>query len=544
MPTNTEPMLGNTDSSWLEDDGLLTRRKALQVGGTGLVAVTGASSLLAACGGTSSGTASTAAASGGAPVHGGTMNFGGQGGANTDTLEAQNGLTNTDFARLSQLYDPLVRMGDTGQPQFALAESLTPNKTATEWTIRIRKGVVMHDGKEFRAPDVLFSFNRIMKNKFPGSTALGPIDLPASKVVDPYTVLLRFKKPFSILMEALALHWYFYMVPVGYDPKRPVGTGPFKLVNFTPGQASTMIRHIHYWDAPKPYLDKVITTNINDETAQINALESGAVDAIDYLTAGSVGTLSSSSAAKLVISNKTGGWEPFVMEIDKTPFSDVRVRTAMKLAIDRPGMLKAVFAGYGQVGNDVFGRYDKNYDPSLLPQRHQDLEQAKSLLKSAGYPDLSVQLVTTPNAPGMVQAAQIFATQAAGAGIRTKVVNYPVTTFFASYYLKVPFSQDYWQYAPYLVDVSQDSITGAPFDWTHFYEYDNLYNQATSTLDTTRQREIVQEMMKMDYEKGGNIIPFFFPVIDAVAPHVYGVVPTVSGQAMRTFQFHEFWMKK
>ncbi len=86
------------------NDGYLTRRKLLQVGGAGLAAVSGAG-LLTACGGSSASGGASAGASGGQPTRGGTLRFGGQGGANTDTLDANNGLTNTDFPRLSQLYD-------------------------------------------------------------------------------------------------------------------------------------------------------------------------------------------------------------------------------------------------------------------------------------------------------------------------------------------------------------------------------------------------------------------------------------------------------
>ena len=172
-----------------------------------------------------------------------------------------------------------------------------------------------------------------------------------------------------------------------------------------------------------------------EETAQIDGLVSGQFDAIDYLSARSARVLASVKGLRtprLVISNKTGGWAPFTMRVDRTPYSDVRVRTALKLAIDRPAMIERVFEGYGQIGNDVFGIFDKAYDRGLFLQRHQDLEQAKSLLKAAGYPDLGVQLITTANAPGEVLAADVFADHASGAGIRPSVVNQPLTPYFAS----------------------------------------------------------------------------------------------------------------
>ena len=107
----------------------------------------------------------------GQPKPGGSLRLGAQGGASTDTLDGQNGLTNTDFNRIFQLYDQLVVLDAQGQPQNSLAKSITPNTDGTEWTIVIPDGVTTHQGKPFTADDVLFSFNRIVSTKFPGSTA-------------------------------------------------------------------------------------------------------------------------------------------------------------------------------------------------------------------------------------------------------------------------------------------------------------------------------------------------------------------------------------
>ena len=407
----------------------------------------------------------------------------------------------------------------------------------------LKRGLKAHDGSPFVARDVLYSFNRIIKNKYPGTFALGTIDLAQSHAPDARTVRLRFNRPFSILMEALSLHWYLYMVPSGYDPKKPAGTGPFKLVSFSPGQSSTTVRFDEYWDHPRPYLDKIVTTNVNDETAQTNALQSGQVNAVNYLTAASIPALRADDSVRLTIS-RSAGFEPFTMRVDTPPYDDVRVRTAIKLSFDRQQMIDSVFAGNGRVGNDVFSVADPLYEPSLFPQREQDFEQAKSLLKAAGFPSLPVQLVTTPNAPGMVQAAEVFATQAVGANVKTKVVNQTTTEYFARSYLKVPFSQDYWQYSPYLITASQATITGAPYNETHQADpaYDKLFAQATSTLDRSLQTEIVHEMMRHDYEQGGLVIPFFFPVIDAAAANVHGVQPAVTGQALDTYSFQNFWI--
>lgn len=513
------------------------RRKFLtrSLMGAGAVAAAG---VLAACGGGTSPSAQDA----GPARRGGTLRFGGSGGGTSDTLDAHNPLTNTDNARVPMLYDPLVRLNNEAQVEMVMAQSITPNADATEWTIKIPAGITTHQGKPFVADDVLFSFQRMFDNKFPGSVALGPLDLKASKAVDPTTVLLKFSTPFSILPEALSLY-FINMVPRGYDPKNPDGTGPFKYKSFTPGTESTFVRNDNYWQSGLPYLDAIVTTNIADETSQISGLQSGQLDLVNFLSAPSVAALRG-GGFKVTIS-KTGSWGPFTMRIDQKPFTDPRVRQAMRLVVDRPQMLNQVFGGLGTIGNDVIGIVDPIYDQAL-PQRVQDIAQAKSLLAAAGFPDLSVDLVTTVNAPGGIQAAQVFATQAAAAGIKVNINQQNSTDYFANSYLKTTFSQDYWPTQPYLVAVSQalTHTPAAPFNATFQNDpnYDALYAQAVATLDKGKQADLAHQMQKIEYDNGGNIIPYFFPVIDAAAQKVQGVKETKNGLSPGGFDWKHFWM--
>lgn len=266
-----EQRWGTTEAT---GDAGITRRKLVRVGGSGLVVVAG-SSWLAACGGSKG--KDTAAAGGGSPAtgtpkRGGTLRLGASGGGDNDTLDGQNLLSNADFARGFALFEGLTDLDDEGKVRMVLAESIEPNKDATEWTIKVRPNVKTHDGKDFTAEDVLFSLRRIQSKKFPGAVSFGPIDLKAAKVVDKLTLRVPFKEAYAIFPEGLTLV-QTKMVPRGFDPKKPIGTGPFKFVSFTPGRESTFVRHDEYWEAGKPYLDKVVITNFADETSQVNALQ-------------------------------------------------------------------------------------------------------------------------------------------------------------------------------------------------------------------------------------------------------------------------------
>jgi peptide/nickel transport system substrate-binding protein len=527
-------------------NGEVSRRKLLKGAGAGMLVV-GGGGLLAACGSSDSTTGGASTGTGtvaeGKPVPGGVLRVGAQGGSNTDSLDAHNVLSNTDFARTAQLYDPLVRLNTKGQPEKVLAESVESNKDATQWTIKLKPGVKFHDGSPCNAKAVLYTFNRIVTGEFPGSNVLGPLDLKKSKAVDDVTLQLEYKSPYAILYEALAGRYeYLYIVPPGYNPKKPIGTGPFKLKTFTPGRESTVVKFDEYWDSPKPYLDEVQTININEETAQVSALQSGQVDVIDYLTAASVSTLE--SGGFVVSIAETGGWAPITMMCSKPPFDDNRVREAMKLIPDRPTMLKSVFGEYGNVANDHFGRYTPAVESLQLPQHEQDLEKAASLLKSAGQDGAKFQLYTTEVAPGMTQTAQVFATQAQAGGIDVEAIKQPVTEYFARSYLKQPFAMDYWAYEPYLVTAGQATITDAVFSATLFSDptYDKYYQEAIATQDENLRNEIIQKMVKIDWAEGGNLIPLNFPVIDSWAQNVHGITPSVLGQALSNFQFQNFWM--
>jgi peptide/nickel transport system substrate-binding protein len=516
-------------------DARFGRRRFLVV-----VAGVGAAAGLAACGGGGSGSSQGSGGPAGAPKAGGMLRLGAQGGANTDTLDGQNGLTNADFNRIYQLFDQLAVLDAKGQPQLSLARSVTPNGDGTEWTIVIPDGVTTHRGKPFTADDVLFSLNRIVANKYPGSTSLGPVDLGSSKVVNPTTLVVRYHQPFSVLPEMLA-SVYFTMVPRDFDPKNPDGTGPFKFQDFTPGVSSTFVRNPNYWQSGLPHLDGVTTTNIADETSQVNALQSNQVDVVDFLSQGSVAALQ--AGGMHVNISKTGGWGPFTMRMDQKPFDDVRVRQAFRLIVDRKEMLGQVFGGQGVVGNDVFSILDKSY-PKDLPQREQDIDQAKSLLKAAGAENLSIDLVTTPNAPGMVQAAQVFATQAKKAGVNVNVGQQTTTDYFANSYLKVPFSQDYWQTGTYMFTAGQSQAPNAPFNFCRFNdpEYNSLYSQALAQLDEGKRAELISKMAHIDYDRGGYIVPYFFPVIDAASPKVGGVKENANGYSPGGNDFANFWL--
>jgi peptide/nickel transport system substrate-binding protein len=523
---------------------MITRRALLENAGKGSV-VLGAGGLIAACGSSSSPSASPAASTGApaAPKRGGTLHAGLIGGSSSDTLDPNSPVNVTDYARVANLYEALVWLDADARQYYRLAEEMTPNKDATVWTIRLRQGVTFHNGKDVTADDLIFSINRVVNPKSPGEAAnvLRGIDASGMKKVDNRTITVPFAKPYSTFPQSLASNVTVYVVPADFNPAKPIGTGPFKYQSFTPGQQSVFVRNENYWDQPLPYLDTLVMIDYADETSQANALLSGQVDVINELSQDVLGTVTG-SGKKAVIS-PGGGWNPFTMRVDSPPFDDVRVRQAFRLAVDREKMLQTVFGGHGTIGNDIFGIWAPEYDHSI-PQRQYDPEQAKSLLKQAGHDSLSVTLVTGDIAQGVINMAQVYAQQAAASSINAKLLETTVTEFYGSNYLKWVFAQDFWYYVPYFAQVNQATLPTSPFNETHFNnpKYNSLYVQGLATLDDNLRTEIAHEMQMIDYNEGGYIIPFFPAVIDGYSPTVNGIVESKTGGSFNNWDFEHVWL--
>ena len=530
-------------SGWLED---MTRRDALRKAAAGGAALS-ASGLLAACGSSSS--SGGGASSTGTPVPaqqklrtGGVLRIGATGGGAKDTIDAHLPTTDPDIMRQWNMYESLaVRSPDFSKLEMLIAESIEAAGSKPDaWTVRLKDGIEFHNGKTVGADDVIFSLKRITDPKDPktGNSSLSYIDRDNLKKVDARTVRIPLKLTNAAFPDDLG-QYFNAIVPTDYDPKQPVGTGPFKYQSFTPGQRSVFVKNPNYWQSGKPYADQLVIIDFTDDTARVNALLGGQVEAINNLPAGQVAAIRSNPNMR-VLNSPTGAWQPFTMRIDAAPFDDVKVRQAMRLLVDRKQMVQQVLSGFGSVANDLYARYDPMY-ASDLAQRNQDLEQAKSLLKSAGKEGLTVELVTSPVFNGVVEAAQVFAEQAKGAGVNVKVRKVDTGTFYdPDKYLKWPFAQDFWASRVYLAQVAQGDLPNSPFNETHWGKgkFESLINEARGTVDEAKRKEILHEAQQMQYDQGGYIIPYFSNIIDAYSSKVSGFVPAKSG-----FPFGNYWLK-
>jgi peptide/nickel transport system substrate-binding protein len=534
---NTNDHGARADEPGIRTDPLGRRQFLRGLAGTGALA--GAGGLLAACSSSSSTPAASSPTATSARRRGGSLKVGLTGGSGSDTLDPHKGLTYLDTARAQSLYQPLLQLNTRAQTEFVLAEEISPRGSTSQWVIRLRPGITFHDGKPLTADDVIFTLSRIKNQKLTGSTPLGPVDVKGLKKLDKHTVLVPMTSPYGSFLDQLAYWYYLYVVPVGFNPSKPNGTGAFKYQSFTPGQRSVFVRNPNYWKPGLPYVDTLTIIDFSDSASLQNALVTGVIHGAGALEGAQIAALKSTGGVRTVTSH-TGAITPFTMRVDQAPFNDVNVRQAMRLLVNRPQLIASALDGFATVGADVSSPYDPNYDTSL--HRSQDIQQAKFLLKKAGHENLTVQLVTSPVATGTVAMSTALQQQAKAAGVTINLKQVDPTTFFGPNYLHWTFSQDFYNYSPYLAQVAQSLLPTSPFNETHWSlpHYIDLNKQANATVNASTRKQIEHEMQMIDFNEGGYIIPAFIAALDAYSTKITGYSAARVGQPLSDFDFEHY----
>ena len=519
----------------------LTRRELVRAGATGAVLL-GSGGLLGSLGSDAARAALTRDLTAGAK-RGGTLRVGIAGGSPTDDFDMAHINGPSATVRAQAFYETVTFLdGQFRLHNDFLADEFKPNATADVWTVRLKQGVEFHNGKTATADDLLFSIRRLLNPKS-GATAAGQlmaIDLKRTRKLDNRTVRFVLKSPqsfFDYLLSDIV-----YLVPVGYDPKKPVSTGPWRFKSFQPARQTVLTRFENYHGTPA-YADQLVMTELPDDTARVNALISGQVDVINQVPYPNVTQLKGQSGIQVAIS-PTGGWNPITMRVDVAPFNDVRVRQAIRLAMNRKQAIATALYGQGAPAADTYGRFDPSFSAAF--KRDQDIDRAKSLLRQAGRTNLKLELVTSPIAAGIVEASQVLAQNAKAAGIDITVRKVDPGTYF-SRYGKWPFAIDFWVGLPYLVVASIADGPGASVvNTTHFNDpaFNRLYGQASRTLDKNKRAEIVHAMQKIQYDRGGYIIWSFQNSVDAYSRKVGGIQPIdKTAWGLNRCQLHKLYFK-
>jgi peptide/nickel transport system substrate-binding protein len=524
------------------DRDLRMSRAALLRGTAG--AMLAASPLVAAaCGGSS--TSSTAGStSAGKPVRGGTLRAGYIGGGTAETLNPYIAVTPIDEARVQSLYDPLVLTNADLTSSPGLALEWNANADATEYVVKLRPGVEFHNSKTFGADDLIYSIRLMAKPANFGSVPfVQGIDLKGLKKIDATTV----KIPLLYPDADLAANFVYYNTWIVQDGEtdftKPVGTGPFMFDSFKPGTQSIFKRNPNYWVTGKPYADALQITAIDDNTARLDALLSGQIDLMAQL-AGAQAKAHQASGDITVLLAKSPQPLMFYMDTSQKPFTDNNVRLAMKLIADRPALVAGAISGFGTVGNDIVGAGLPFYD-TQLPQRVQDIAQAKSLLHKAGQDNLTVTLMTSPVISGFVESATLLSQQAKAAGVNIQLKQVPPSSYYNPQllYLKMAFAQTQWPPPSLKFFYLQALSSKAAYNETHWNDpaWNTLLFKAIGELGHTKAQDYWNQVQAIQYNQGGYLSWTNADWVDGISNKVKGLQPSAAG-ILGNHRFLDAWL--
>jgi peptide/nickel transport system substrate-binding protein len=550
--TELDPLrLGRTEleNHYIDElvSGNLSRRDFLRKGSVIGMSAPLLGAVLAACGGannSSSSSSSGAAAPAGTPKKGGTLKV-----ANTVPSATVNPLTVSDsggLAMLNQTGEFLTFDNNllyVLQPMLAL--SWVPNSDGSVWTFKLRPGVTFHNGQAMTADDVVYTFQQLSdpKNASNALSALGGVLLPSGvKKVDPMTVAFHLAAPngnFPYLVSSD--NYNAIIVPKGTDftkwQSTFVGTGAFKLKSYTQGVGAQFVANPSHWGGG-PHLDGTNFSFYTSQPPQILALQGGQVDAItQFVVQGAQALLNSPSYT--IITLKSSNHRELSMRTDQAPYTDPRVRQAVALTMDRTGMVAALLAGKGLLGNDSpFSPLFHSTDTSVA-QRTQNITMAKQLLSAAGHPGGFSTPLITEIYQEIPQLAQVMKEDLAKAGINASLKVETQTQYYGK---SVVGNSDWLDGTMSLVDYGSRGVPNVylastltskgTWNAARFKNptYDKLVAQYVAALDLTTQKQLAAKIEMLLLQETPLVIPYFIDGLTATKSNVHGVNPTSISQ--------------
>jgi peptide/nickel transport system substrate-binding protein len=431
----------------------------------------------------------------------------------------------------STMYESLVKLDNNFQPNPHLAESWEASDDAQTWVFTLRDGVEFHDGSVMNAEDVVYSLQMSMDPQS-GTTLYAQLQ----DLLKPENITALDDKTVQFVLES---PFVFFPNPLGTRNARifkagataetlatsPNGTGPFRFEAFSPGESFSASKFENYWQEGKPYLDRIEIKNIPEAASKLEALLTGDVHLIDNIEYASSRVLQGEFEAMPL---SDGAWHGVICDVRVEPFSDPRVITAMKMALDRQQVVDIVYAGFATVAADSTIPLSDPYFPSDLLPRERDLEGAKALLAEAGYPDgLEIpHPLLTVFGFGTNNLAAVLKEQWAEAGI-TISIQEAGPTFWDTVWMKEPF---------YIPDFNRRhpaeifplvSVTDAGQWMTHWSdeEFDAAVASAAQSTDFAVQQEHYGRAIRLQSEHDGIILPAYAPRLHAKAANLQGVWP-------------------
>jgi peptide/nickel transport system substrate-binding protein len=308
------------------------------------------------------------------------------------------------------VYDRITAYDNQLNPQPMLAESWDTDDFTTI-KLNLRKGVTFHSGREMTSDDVKYTLLRTADPSVAAAQYTGMAQwFPNIDTPDKYTVILHSDTPRPTVFDLLEFIQVGDKTTLeGPDAKtRAVGTGPFMLAEWVPGDHATLTKNPSYWQSGKPYLDSIQIPIFRDQTAMVTALEAGQIHIARPPALTDLVRLKQDSNYAVSINPQTGGYNVSGLNLTVPPFDNKLLRQALNYAIDRKRYSDTIAGGLVQANPLPWPAYSPAYEPAKLNAYAFDLDKARSLLQQSGVsvPEFDYVVVPGSESDGFGQIYQ------------------------------------------------------------------------------------------------------------------------------------------
>jgi peptide/nickel transport system substrate-binding protein len=434
-----------------------------------------------------------------------------------------------------QVVDYLTITGVDNVTRPGLVEKWEASPDLKTWTLKLRRNIKWHNGRQFTADDVVWNLKRVLDAKT-GSSTVGAMksfileefetgdkddkgnpkkstrlwDANAIQKVDTFTVKLNGKAA-NLAIPELLFHYPLLILDPAENGEFKVGsngTGAFTLVESEVGRRNILkARKEPYWGSG-PYLDELQFIDLGDDpAASTAALASKQVDGLYFAEITHLDALQ--RIPHVQIYQVTTAYTATARVQPVKPFDDKRVRQALRYAVDSNAVLQIALKGLGQPGehhhvSPVHPEYAK------LPMFQRDVAKARKLLAEAGYPNgIDTEIACRPQPAWELLAVQAMVEQWKEAGVRVKINVLPSTQYW-EVWTKVPFGFTTWAHRPLgVMSLALAYRTGVPWNESKYSnpEFDRLLTMAEGTIDVVARREIMAQLERILQDDGPIVQP-------------------------------------
>ena len=339
-----------------------------------------------------------------------------------DTIDPHLSVTIVGGQVYPMIFEGLVKLNATlDDVEPLLAESWEQPDDVT-YIFKLREGVTFHDGSDFTAEDVLFTYERVMDEEFGSPRSADFLPVESLEVVDDYTVKFTMSAPFAPFLTKLET---LRVVPSDSETDQalnPIGTGPFTFVEWVSGQNITLAKNANYWQEGLPYVDEVIYRPIPEPSTRVVELQTGNVDLLNEVPQKDVASLEEDGNVQVfrvmgVVRDHVG----FNMESDL--FKDnPNLRKAIGWAIDRQTIADAIMFGLAVPSQVAIPTNHWGFNPAVEGSFGYDLEKAKELLAEADPVPESISVKVSPTYPNQIKMAELLQQDLDKLGIELEII--------------------------------------------------------------------------------------------------------------------------